>query len=59
MADDFDDFINDLDDNTLQNSALSLSKLLALDEDNEDGGFEKLLGKLNDKDLEVSLLKTY
>ena len=55
MADDFDDFIADLDDNTLQNSALSLSKLLALDDDYEDGGFEKLLGKLNDKDLEVSL----
>jgi len=56
MADDFDDFIADLDDNTLQNSALSLSKLLALDDDHEDGGFEKLLGKLNDKDLEVRLI---
>ena len=53
MADDFDDFIADLDDNTLQNSALSLSKLLELDTEHEDGGFEKLLGKLNDKDLEV------
>ena len=59
MADDFDDFIADLDDNTLQNSALSLSKLLALDEDYEDGGFDKLLGKLNDKDLEVRLFVVF
>ena len=55
MADDFDDFINNLDDGTLHNSALSLSKLLALDDEAEDGGFEKLLGRLNDKDLEVNL----
>ena len=57
MADDFEDLIGDFDDGELQNSALSLSKLLALDsEENEDSGsgFEKLLGKLNDKDLEVN-----
>ena len=53
MADDFDDFINNLDDGTLHSSALSLSKLLALDDETEDGGFEKLLGRFNDKDLEV------
>ena len=53
MADDFDDFLTDFDDATLQSSALSLSKLLALDEGSEDGGFEKLLGSLNDKQLEV------
>ena len=48
----FDD--EDYDDPALQRSALSLTKLLALDE-GEEGGFEKLLGRLNDKDLEVSL----
>lgn len=54
MADDFEDF--DFGDSTLlQNEALSLSKLLAMEDEGEDGGFEKLLGKLNDKDLEVCL----
>ena len=52
--DDFDD--DDYDDPELQHSALSLTKLLALDA-GEDGGFEKLLGKLNDKDLEVIVVK--
>lgn len=57
MADDFDDFIAELDNASLQSSVLSLSKYLELDggggaDTADKGRIDKLLDSLNDKQLE-------
>ena len=51
MSDAFDDFFAELDDPSLQNNVLT--KMLALDSEIDEEGFDKLLESLNDKQLEV------